>query len=424
MTTFFIGWFVFRLLETYAINGAQDNDTGKDSWEKWRKEQGLTSETKSQPLSDHWKKAHDAIQKSSTTPSSAKSIPAGTPADVISTITLPVWIREKKSPLYQPSDQEFKDYARVQADKKKVAELKKQVTDSAVARLKNPAHEANLKYIGFQGQVHIILELVPQLHPPPLYEVPALIVFKDGIGFGWKVFRPDLGTRMESILRPGVTYAAAKASVNTFFSTSWAISKAKFFGGKAPVVIGAGQFKSPSSILSEKELEKDNAIPPLSQWPTNSQSMQELLRAVHNSASTRERHSELVKNLPFSVAVQLAAATFRRQQMVGLAHHQMSRARGALQIRGTVVCMGDRGRYKMSVCAVYLPSEDKFLGPLVVNNAYVVKDYSYWHELEEKKKKALEEGRASKQRQRQLPKSDSVLPDVNTEKPPPGKEKE
>lgn len=78
----------------------------------------------------------------------------------------------------------------------------------------------------------------------------------------------------------------------------------------------------------------------------------------------------------------------------------------------------------MTVCAVYLPSEDKFLGPLIVNNAYVVKDYSQWQEIEEKKKKALLEGKAARRRQEESPKPDSEVSDTATGKPPAGKEKE
>jgi len=348
----------------------------------------------------------------------------GLPPDVISTVTVPIWIRARKGQLYQPDDPEYKDYVRIQSDKKKIAELKKQVADWAVARLKNPSHEINLNYIGFQGQVTVVLDLVPQLHPPPLYEMPALILFKDGIGIGWKVLRPDLGARMESMMRPGVTYDAAKASIKAFFSTTYAIAKARFFGGN-PAIIQIGANKPPNPVMSQKELDKDNAIPPMSQWPKNTQAMQELLRAVHNGQNTRERHTELIKNLPFSVAVQFAAATFRRKQLHGLAHAQQNKARGVIQVRGAIVCMGDRGKYRMDVLAFYLPSEDKFVGTLIVRNAYIVKDYSQWQQIEEEKKKRLQDAKNQRQLTQPKAKDPAVDADHHTaEKPPAGKEKE
>ena len=334
-----------------------------------------------------------------------------------------MWIRSRKSPLYQPDDPEFKDYVRVQSDEKKIAELKKHVAALAVARLKIPAHAVNLKHIGFTGQVTVVLDLVPQLHPPPLYEVPALILFKDGVGVGWKVLRPDLGSRMDSMMRPSITYQAAKASLRAFCSTTYAIAKAKLVGGNTAVVqLGANTL--PSSVVGQKELDKANAIAPISQWPMNSEAMRELIKAMHNGKETRDRHSELVRNLPFSVAIKHAAATFRATQLHLLAHLQQDKARGAIQVRGAVICMGDKGKYRMDVVAFYLPSEDKFVGPLMIRNAFVVKDYSQWQKLEDQKKKQLADARNQK-----LPPQPEAKPptdehDDTAEKPSAGKEKE
>lgn len=342
---------------------------------------------------------------------------------MISTITLPIWIRPRKSQLYQPDDPEYKDFARIQSDKKKIADLKKQVADMALARLKNPAHEVNLKHIAFKGQVTVVLDLVPQLQPPPLYEVPALTLFKDGIGFGWKVLRPDLGTRLESVMRPSVTYNAAKVSIRTFFWTTYAITRAKLSGGN-PAIVQLGVNKPSNPVMSQKDLDTDNAIPPMSQWPTNTQAMQELIRAVHNGDTTRERHTELIKNLPFSTPVQWAAATFRRAQLHGMMHAQQDSARGVIQVRGAVVCMGDRGKYRMDVLAFYLPSEDKFVGSLLVRSAYIVKDYNQCQKLEEEKKKKLLEAINQKRLTQLNPKPLADEHEHATQKPAAGKEED
>lgn len=338
------------------------------------------------------------------------------PPDVISTITLPVWIRERKSQLYTSEDPEAKDYVRIQSDPHKVDQLKRQVGQWAGTRLKNPIHDVNLKYIEFTGQIGLALHLVPQLHPPPLYEVPAVVIFKDGIGLGWKVLRPDLGSRMEAVFRPGVTYAAAKASLNVFFLTSYAIMKAKLTGGQS-VVVNFKSAKPTSSIVSAKDIDKDNSMPSMANLPSgmSSATMQELMKVLHNGASTRERHSDLIKQLPLSTAVQMATATFRQRQLHGIAHAQQSRARGVLQIRGHIVCFGKRGQYQLDVVAFYLPSEDKFLGPLVLSNAYVVKDYNQWQQLEEQQRKKLKD-----RKQGSGLKTDVQ---ISPEKAPSGKEK-
>lgn len=376
----------------------------------------VTKSDGSQPQGDHWQKQHDAIQKTSTAATPTFSTD-GMPPDVISTITLPVWIRERKSALYTSDDAEAKDYARIQSDTQKVDQLKRQVGQWMTTRLKNPIHEVNLKYIGFNGKIGLALHLVPQLHPPPLYEVPAIVIFKDGIGLGWKLLRPDLGSRMEAVFRPGVTYAAAKTSIKVFCLTSYAILKAKITGGQ-PMVVNFKSLRPASSVLSEKEIEKDNDLPSMANLPTgtNTATMQELIRVLHNGPNTRERHSELIKQLPLSTAVQLAAATFRHKQLHGIAHAQQHRARGVLQVRGHVVCFGDRGSYQLDVIAFYLPAEDKFLGPISLSHAYVVKDYNQWQQLELQQNKKKEQDRRAAQAIKVATPDSSIKPPSSEEK--------
>ena len=279
--------------------------------------------------------------------------------------------------------------------------------------LKSHVHIANLNHIDFNGQVTIVLDLVPQLRPPPLYEVPAVILFKDGVALGWKVLKPDLGSKLDSVMRPTVTYRAAKASIKVFFSTAYAIAKARFFGGN-PAIVQFGAPKPVSSLTDRKDIEKANPIPPVPE---------EWLRALHNGKNTRERHKELVKNAPFSLAVQRAAATFRARQVHDMMHHKQNRARGVIQIRGAVVCMGERGKYRLEVLAFYLPSEDRFLGAVNVRGAYIVKDFSQWQKLEDQKKKKLLD--AKNERQLSLLKSKPASDhDDAAQKPAPGKEKE
>lgn len=382
MNTFILGYLVSHLYEAYTN---EPGDKAKNS----RTTEKVTKSSGTQPQSDHWQKQHDAIQKTSgdITPAFPED---GMPPDVISTITLPVWIRARKSPLYTSDDAEAKDYARIQSDTQKVDQLKKQVGQWMTTRLKNPIHEVNLRYIGFNGKIGLALHLVPQLHPPPLYEVPAIVIFKDGIGLGWKTLRPDLGSRMEAVFRPGVTYTAAKTSLKVFCLTSYAILKAKVTGGQA-VVFNIKSAKPTSPVVSAKDIEKDNNLPSMASLPAgmNTATMQELIKVLHNGANTRERHSDLIKQLPLSTAVQLAAATFRQKQLHGIAHAQQARARGVLQVRGHVVCFGERGTYQLDVVAFYLPAEDKFLGPLTLNNAYVVKDFNQWQQLEQKQHQQL-----------------------------------
>ena len=166
ITTFFVGYFVFRILESYTTTTTDEKATNrtleelrkkrveKDSpfSEQWKKanealKAGRKTETTNaedtSSLSDSWKKAHGEIQRSNPASSTPQTV--GDPPDVVKVVSLPplgLWTRQKQSPMYTPEDQEYKDYVKLQSDEKKVADLRKQVTELVFARLKNPAHQA------------------------------------------------------------------------------------------------------------------------------------------------------------------------------------------------------------------------------------------------------------------------------------------
>lgn len=76
----------------------------------------------------------------------------------------------------------------------------------------------------------------------------------------------------------------------------------------------------------------------------------------------------------------------------------------------------------MEVVAFYLPSEDKFVGQILMRNAYLVKDYNKFQKLEDEKKKKLLDAKNAKLLTQPKPAADQH--DDVVEKPPTGKEKE
>lgn len=412
------------MLDSYATG--TDTNKPPQSWEEWKKNQQESVGENDSQFSEQWKKAHKAIQNSNTTPKPLEPQIVGQPSDVISTLTLPIWFREKRSPLYKPDDQEFKDFAKLQADEKKTRDLKVSVARTAAQRLSQPSHQNALKHIGWDhGEVHVFVELVPQLLPPPLYQVPAIIFFKDGVSLGWKTLRPDLGTKMEAVFRPSATWVAAKASLKAFFVSSYTIAKAKLSGRDPPGMHGTGFWKRTLADKLTKDPSSGNVNPPNVQWSMDQQSVQELVRSIHNNHDTRERHDGLLKNVPLSAAIEVAAHVFRHRQLVEIAHKQTHMARGAVQIKGVLACKGKVGMYKVNFMAVYLPSEDRFVGPVTLHQPYIVKDYKKVQQMEDQNKKALRDSQVAKQEkvevQAQLallkPKQDDEEQSVDSTKP-------
>lgn len=375
--TFIFGYSVFRLLE-YAQEPA-DKEKKQQQWEDFKKKRGFASETSAH--SDHWKEAHDKIQKSTGSVVVANVESPDSSSDLIATRTLPIWFRKRQDGPYTESDPEFQEFVRFQSDKKKVDDVTRQVLDKAKEKLKCAhCHLPRLRYIGFTGRLNCEMAVSPQLFPPPSYEVPALLLFKDGFSFGWKTLPPHRGAKMNAIFHPTQTFAAAKESARVFFELSYYVVKAKIFG--APLHFPKIHSPRPhdhahddKKALGDSSVAKSNELP-FSWSSATNQSIQDLLKAMQDGPSAAKRHSEMIENVPFSYPIQAAAKVFKQKQLQGLVRDQMNQARGSVQIKGRIYCFGTRGAYIVTVKAVYLPAEDRFLGPVVVTDGEISADFA------------------------------------------------
>lgn len=446
--TFVFGYSVFRLLE--STQEQSEKDKSRQKWQEWKKKQGFGTEASH---SDHWKKAHDAIQKTSesTTITSADSVdPAEPSTDVIGSILLPVWFRKtKRNVPYRESEPEFKEFVRFQSDEKKVMEVTRHVVQRAETMLKNPGHQNNLRYIGFkEGKVNVEMAVIPQLLPPDIYEVPSVIMFQDGIALGWKPLPPHLGSKMNTIFHPGSTFEAAKASVYVFFYTSYAIIKSKVSGTPLhlPRFPNSKSHNHTTGQVHERERPGvDNGIKVNDRAPPTSsisgQSIRDLLKSLHDGQSSAKLHTETVENIPFSYPIQAAARAFRVKQLQGLMQDRVDEARGSVKIAGKMYLRGTRGVYIVNVSALYLPAEDHFLGPvkidveIALNYAAMQKalDHAKKHkhlpECEEERRK--HDHKKPNEDDDQIAKPDSTESKPSTDEgkpspsePTPGKEKE
>lgn len=373
---------MFRTIDTFILGN--DQGQGDTDWGQWKKQRGLPSEAAPEH-SEHWKRAHEALNKTNPAANSTNSQTVEAPSDVLQLVTFPVWFRKKKGSIFTPEDPEFKEYAKLQADKKKSHELSQHLARLAAQKLmKDPMHHRNLHVIEWSGEIHFQFDVIPQLHAPPSYEIPALIIFKDGLGFGWKELNPEIGSKMEAIFNPGATWDATKASVRAFYTTSTLILKAKVFGTEPPHIHFHGhihnhtQNPTPSQNNSAKDTKADSIAVDAFQWPTDQITRQELVKALHNGQATKQRHTDLLQNLPLSTAVQVAARVFRHRQHHAIADKQQKRAKGAVVFRGNATCKGKLGMYKCTVVGMYLPAEDRFIGhvTLPLNQCFLIKNFA------------------------------------------------
>ena len=348
MTYFFFSYFAFRLFETFGT-------TPKDA--------GLEEALKKAEADEQV-----VVSRSSDGRETVRS-------DVLGVLVLPVWFRKSPGRVYQPSDPEFKEFARIQSDPKKMHALKNQVIDALKKRLKTELlHQKSLQYIQFTGTLEAGIDIVPQLRAPPSCESPAVVIFKDGVAIGWKVWKDEIGDRLLRILRPSATYEASKASVRSFFQVTRAMALASL-DNKEVVFDGRR--------LTLRDLGHNG------DKTANSIQLEQLLTAISGELPSKELHNELLANLPLSTAIQFSALSFRNAQRANMIAEQQRAARGAIQVRGNIRCVGQTGTYKMDVTAIYLPSEDKFLGPLIISNAFIWQDYSRLQSKEDQAKRNL-----------------------------------
>lgn len=361
---------VFRLLE--HAQEPSENQKGKRKWEEWKKRQGFGPETPSQ--------SHD--------PQQSKEI--SLPSDVVGMRRIPIWFRERRGRQYLESDPEFQEFVRFQSDKKRTSSAIQHVTKSAHTSIKQRymSHHKNiLAYIGFQGNVYpqlMDVAIIPQIIPPPSYEVPTLFIYRDGISVGWTALPPDMGRKWNVIFHPLVTLAAAKASAQVFFHLSYHIIYSKISGSPnlhIPTLPGILSAKPSSN--NDREVSGQNL-------DSASAKVKDLIKAFHEGQSSAKRHSDMLAHLPLSHPIKVAAVVFRRKQLDGLARTQVDQARGTVRITGKLVYEGRFGRYIVNVTATYLPAEDRFLSVVDYKPELIV-DFPARQKLLDWQKKNLRE---------------------------------
>lgn len=417
ITTFLIAYILFEIVDAYApFNTGTRRSRGGNGTDKSKLDQ--TAGKRNEAFSENWKKQHAALQKSQSIPKdpeAAHRIPTG--EDQLY-LNIPVWIRKSSLIPYTPADPEWQEFAKLQADTKKVEGLKKVVLDQVVQAMRQPVHLGRLRFIGFDGRAAFSLEVVPQLYPPAQYEVPALRLERDGISLGWRRLVPEVGTRLDAMFRPSPTFAAAKLSIKTFFQLGYGTVRnhVREALGYRPSPINSSSL--PVAIkTTDQQVRQANAADPsknTKKTPTTWEELRLSLIDMH-STNAKELNLDMISHLPFADALKGAAFMFRYKQRIDTALQKQRNTRGTVQIRGEAEFLGKKGKYKVHVVAVYSPMEDSFIGRVNINNPQLIQDFNSAQKILDKKDRdVLEEKDQSSKKSQEAVREPTEKPVVPT----------
>lgn len=216
----------------------------------------------------------------------------------------------------------------------------------------------------------------------------SLFIDSSEVKFGWRVLPDSTGSRVERIFHPIIFAEAFAVGVKEFALATFLITRARILDriNETKIVSYKVDHKNGSpplstSIIDQQASEEDKAK---LRFPTTRASDRDMkvllpfLRGQFGEESSRQKYRDLVKSMTYQTAIEHACATFNTAWLSRQFAALQNTPRGACQVRGFVDCIGARGKYRLEVMAIYLPSENAFVGRPVILGAFVIADLPKW----------------------------------------------
>jgi hypothetical protein len=281
-------------------------------------------------------------------------------------IPIPIWTTLKKAPEYKPTDLEWKEFLKLEQDPDRVKKLKREIARTVATGILDGLPPPVERAWGFDEKVSYDsgqIDFVFPFSPPNIYERPGLLITASGIKWTSQELPDDRGRRFHRIFHPTV-----------FAQAFWAGGKA-FYGY---------QYNSVSKWISERldvQPKKPQTKTVSQGFKSFSAAEQALLKKAFTISSPStlvdpQDPSELLKVLipppvPKS-AMEAAVNAYKRKQT----HLQVAKwkecPRGGCYLTGHVDVRGTKATIRVSVKAIYIPSQDTFLGSPIIGEAIVM----------------------------------------------------
>jgi hypothetical protein len=310
-------------------------------------------------------------------------------------MTVPIWIRQRQPPQYTAEDPEWIAFRKLQQDEKLLLKVYGDVARQVAELIKAPKYGPTLRDIGVDfSHISLVsrLEPVPPIHPPPVYEVPCIIVVPGSgqLTFGWRRLSDRMGGRMDRVFHPVVFAQAFYKGFRTFSIVSYLITRARIADMMNSSRGGESGLSLPGKQGSE-ETKVHMRLPVTWMSETQMRKWLPFLRGELGDQPSWQDHRNVVRSLTYRAAIDSGCASFRACWIQGQTKVMQSHVRDALPIEGSIVCLGERGKFHLDVTAIYSPETNALVGLPLIRRTYVVPDAAKWHSGRQPKGRVQEE---------------------------------
>jgi hypothetical protein len=281
-------------------------------------------------------------------------------------VPIPIWTTLKKAPEYKPTDPEWKEFLKLEQDRDRVKKLKAEIARTIATGVLDGLPPQVERAWGFDGTVSYDsgqIDFVFPFSPPNIYERPGLLITASGIKWTSQELSDERGRRFYRIFHPTV-----------FAQAFWAGGKAFYKYYYASVTEGV------SKILGEEPRKPQPKTVSKAFRGFSAAELAELKKAFTISSASilidPQDAAELLKVLlpppaPKS-AMEAAVSAYKRKHTNLQVAKWKECPRGGCYLTGHVDIRGTKATIRVSVKAIYIPSQDIFLGSPIIGEAIVM----------------------------------------------------
>lgn len=281
-------------------------------------------------------------------------------------IPIPVWTIKTKSGEYKATDPEWKEFVKLEGDPKRVKALKAATAKAVATAVLDQLPSTALKAWGFDEKVKFDtghIDFVFPFGPPPIYERPGLMITSTGLRLANQKLPDDTGRRYYRIFHPAIFAQAFWAGGKAFcqFYYARAVAKAtKLLAGDSQNRLLTTLAKSFKGYTAAQQAQLKDAFtvsrPSTLIDPTDSAALLKLLLPSPDPQS----------------ALAVATKAYKRKQTTLQVAKLKECPRGGCFLTGYVDVIGSKATVRVTMKAVYIPSQDIFLGTPTVGEAIVM----------------------------------------------------
>lgn len=276
-------------------------------------------------------------------------------------IPIPIWTIRKKPIEYMTTDPEWKEFVKLEQDKKRVKELKTIAAKAVAIAVLDGLPPAALRVWGFDGHVKFDtgrIDFVFPTHAPAPHERLGLMVSPRGIWWTTRPMTDERGRRFYRIFHPTVFASAFWAGGKAYYDYYFKIVETKaseLLGNKARNPQARSIPKAPIGYTGKEQAELKKAFTtPNPSAPTDLTDTAALLKT-------------LLPSPPPHSAMEAAVKAYKKTHTNLQVAKWKECPRGGCYLTGYVDIISPKATIRVTVKAVYIPSEDKFLGsPTVI----------------------------------------------------------